>query len=34
MRLEDKDTIKMYEDNFTKKNEICDKIESLLENDV
>ena len=34
MRLEDKDTIKMYEDNFSKKNEICDKILSLLENDV
>ena len=30
MQVEDKDTIKMYEDNFSKKNEICDKIESLL----
>ena len=31
MRVEDKDTIKMYEDNFSKKIEICEKIEALLD---
>ncbi len=33
MRVEDKDTIKMYEDNFSKKIEICEKIEALLDSD-
>ena len=33
MRVEDKDTIKMYEDNFSKKIEICEKIEALLASD-
>ena len=34
MRVEDKDTIKMYEDNFSKKIEICEKIEALLDSDL
>ena len=33
MRVEDKDTIKIYEDNFSKKIEICEKIEALLDSD-
>ena len=32
MRVEDKDTIKMYEDNLAKKLNACDAIEKLLEN--
>jgi len=32
MRVEDKDTIKMYEDNLEKKLSTCDAIEKLLEN--